>query len=217
MSSWIIALYPLIIIALAGVAIYEHTKTTTLSLPVSPILTILTIALPLLAAIHAIYQPSLLRAASAKTASTLQNLLPTLLQAIQLILTTVLATLLTSDAVPSPLRECLLETRWKQFWTSHDAESIRRIQDALNCCGFRTVKHMAWPFPSGPPGGGGSEESCAVRFGRTVACREPWQSAMQGAGGWDAAVVVAVGLLQVLSWVMGRRFAEPYPFLAIVN
>jgi len=67
---------------------------------------------------------------------------------------------------------------------------------------------MAWPFPHGTPGGGTGEESCVAKFGRTVACREPWAQAMRGGAGWDGAVVVAVGMLQVLSWVMGRRWAE---------
>ena len=66
---------------------------------------------------------------------------------------------------------------------------------------------MAWPFPHGAPGKGAGE-NCTAKFERTVACREPWQRAMQGGAGWDGAVVVAVGMLQVLSWVMGRRWAE---------
>ncbi|KAK1825955.1 hypothetical protein QBC39DRAFT_365568 [Podospora conica] len=206
MSSWIIALYPLLILALAGVAIYEHQKSLSLSLPLSPLLTALSILLPLLAALNALYHPSLLALSRAKNASTAQKLLPTLLQALQLILTTVLATLLASDTLPSPARDCLLETRWKGFWTAHDAESIRKVQDALSCCGFRTVKDMVWPFPHGAPGGGGpGAADCVARFGRTVACREPWQRAMQDSAGWDWAVVLAVGGLQVLSWVMGRR------------
>ncbi|KAK0751373.1 hypothetical protein B0T18DRAFT_485975 [Schizothecium vesticola] len=207
MSSWIIALYPVLILALAGVAFYEHQKSVSLSLPVSPVLTVLTILLPLLAALHAFFHPSLLALSRATAASPIQKLLPTLLQALQLILTTILATLLASDAIPSPVRDCLLETRWKGFWTGHDADSIRRVQDALNCCGFNSMKDRAWPFPHGAPEDGAGE-NCAEKFGRTVACREPWKRAMQGGAGLDGAVVVAVGLLQVLSWVMGRRWAK---------
>jgi len=41
-----------------------------------------------------------------------------------------------------------------------------------------------------------------------VACREPWGRAMQSGAGWDAAVVIAVGILQVLGWGLGRKVVQ---------
>lgn len=124
----------------------------------------------------------------------------------QLIVTTAIASFLASDASPSPVRDCLLEGKWKKLWTDHDGETIRAIQDALGCCGFRSVKDMAWPFPRGRPGEGG--ETCAVKYGRTLACREPWQQAMGSAAGGDLAVVICVGLLQILGWLLMKTFGD---------
>ncbi|KAK0634365.1 hypothetical protein B0T17DRAFT_611390 [Bombardia bombarda] len=218
-SSWLL-LYPLMVTALVGIAIYEHINTTTLSLPIAPALTILTILLPLIATANAISLPYLAAAAthhqikqtsstgSATTTTALQRLplLPATLQALQLILTTILATLFLSDLLPSPIRACLLERRWSALWQSHDATAIRRIQDALDCCGFRSVKHMAWPFPQGS--NPGEQVDCATRYGRTEACAVPWERAMKGAAGGDFGVVVAVVVMQVVGLLVVRMFGS---------
>ena len=47
---------------------------------------------------------------------------------------------------------CPLEQEWKGMFKRHDAEGIRAIQDALNCCGFKSVVDMPYPFPSGEKG-----------------------------------------------------------------
>lgn len=86
------------------------------------------------------------------------------------------------------------------MWMEHDADAIRAIQDALGCCGFRSVKDMAWPFPRGKSG----EEAgtCAKKFEREVACREPWQKAMAAAAGGDFGVLVGALVLQGLPWLL---------------
>ncbi|KAK3683369.1 hypothetical protein B0T22DRAFT_246468 [Podospora appendiculata] len=203
MASWI-AIYPLIVMALIGVAIYEHVKATTLSLPLSSTLTILAIVLPLIAVANAIYFPYLLR--RAKATSAFQRLLPIALQVLQLLLAAVLATLFSSDALPSATHECLLETKWRGFWTSHDGDRIRAIQDTFNCCGFRSVKDMAWPFPRGAPGGPTHGADCAAQFGRTASCKGPWEQAFQAGAGADLGVVLAVAVLQFASLVLMRSF-----------
>ncbi|KAK4444436.1 hypothetical protein QBC34DRAFT_474909 [Podospora aff. communis PSN243] len=209
MASWMIALFPLLILALTGIAIYAHNNIHNLSLPIPSTLTILPILLPLLTLLLPLLLPRLLPKpnphspsnTSKPRPSPLSNLLPILTT----ILTTALATLLLSPSTPTPLRDCLLETKWKSLWQSHSASSIRAIQDALDCCGFRTTKDMAWPFPSGPPGSGSGAETCVMRYpGRTQACREPWAAAMQSGAGWDAGVVIVVGVVQVLGLVYGR-------------
>ncbi|KAK3387319.1 hypothetical protein B0H63DRAFT_469781 [Podospora didyma] len=200
--TWL-ALYPLAILALAGVAIYEHIQTVHLSLPVSPVLTFMTILLPLLAAINTLSLPSLLQRAKSSAS---HYLLPVALQAGSLILTTILGTLLATDAIPSPVRECVLESKWKHLWQSHDGDHIRRIQDALDCCGFRTVKDMAWPFPVGSHPD--DAVSCVARFGRTAACKAPWEEALQRATGVDLAVVLAVAVLQGVGLLLTKVLAS---------
>ncbi|KAK0705587.1 hypothetical protein B0H67DRAFT_558161 [Lasiosphaeris hirsuta] len=185
-KSWVTpSVYILVLLALTGVAIYAHIKTTSLSLPTSPLLTLLPALLPAISLLTTL--PRLTNA-----------LLPWALQTLQLLLTTILATLLLSPTPP-----CTLETKWRAFWTSHDATKIRAIQDALDCCGFRSVKDMAWPFPSKEGG-----VACAARFGRTEACAGPWEAAMRGEKGTLAGVVLVVGVVQIVYIVaarMGRR------------
>lgn len=183
---------------------------TQLALPVSPALTLLTVFLPVLAAANAFGLPHLVKRAKVAASASWRLLLPIALQVLQLVLATVLATLSASDASPSATRGCMLETQWKRFWTGHDATRIRAIQDALSCCGFRTVKDMAWPFPRGSPGSGGPGSGggdCAKQFDRILACRVPWENAMQSSVGAGFGVAVTVAVLQFVSIVMMRSFA----------
>ncbi|GAB0144834.1 hypothetical protein EsHS_00005290 [Epichloe bromicola] len=53
------------------------------------------------------------------------------LQVVQALCTTVLATLLFSNIVPSAVRDCLLSTIWQRLFSIHDAGAIRRIQDTF--------------------------------------------------------------------------------------
>ncbi|OAA35421.1 tetraspanin Tsp3 [Metarhizium rileyi] len=107
---------------------YEHINSTSLSLPISPAVTIFTVLLPLAAAANALFYPRLARSHLRSN-----HALAWIFQGAQGIVTTVLATLLFSNLIPSAARDCLLSILWQRFFSSHDAESIRRIQDALNC------------------------------------------------------------------------------------
>jgi hypothetical protein len=93
--------------------------------------------------------------------------------------------------VPSTTTECLLDNQWMRMFRGHNGESIRLIQDTLNCCGLNSVKDRAYPFPKT------GVSTCAEMFGRNLACKAPWRSALQGTAGADFGVVVGVGLLQV--------------------
>lgn len=70
-----------------------------------------------------------------------------------------------------------------------DSQAIRAIQDALECCGFNSVKDRAYPF--------GQPSTCAETYGRSESCRDKWKGVMQTSAGVDFGVVIAVGLLQV--------------------
>lgn len=55
---------------------------------------------------------------------------------------------------------CALGDQWQKMFSAHDKTRIKRIQDELQCCGFKTTKHMAWPWPAG---------QCVKDTGRYVA------------------------------------------------
>lgn len=131
-------------------------------------------------------------------------LLAGVMQAIQAILTTALAThlavlgLLPSDGSAGGLGSCALQTRWQAMWTAHDGQRIKAVQDALNCCGFNSLKDRAWPFPpGGPPEKGAGAPTCVDSFKRTVACAGPWRNALTGLAALEMIVVLGVGALQV--------------------
>lgn len=163
----------------------------------APALTILTILLPLFAAANVVFLPQAAVAHKPSRASPSAFLLWGLpaLQALQAVATTVLATLYVDHHVaPGDAQDCELATRWLRLFRAKDERAVRAVQDALQCCGFRSVKDMAWPFP---PAAG--VQRCAERFDRALACREPWAEALRRGAGAELGVVLAVGLMQV-SW-----------------
>ncbi|RDA93064.1 hypothetical protein CP533_0687 [Ophiocordyceps camponoti-saundersi (nom. inval.)] len=160
----------------------------------------MTIILPLLSAANAIfYQRLLLRSASAAAQRrTLPRAMT--LQTLQAILTVVLATLFFSEMMPSVARTCLMSGRWQRLFSSRDIDSIRRIQDALNCCGFSTVLDRPWPFP-----GHQGARDCADTYRRDVPCSQPWQTALQRNCGVEFGIVIAIGVWQILSLILPLR------------
>lgn len=175
-----------------------HFHSAALSLPIAPVVTILTAILPIAGFINAYVYPSLLYSSHHEivprsAGSRLRELIPSALQTLQALATAVLATLLFEGAAPSVGLSCVLENRWMTMFRAHDAGSIRQIQDILECCGLNSVKDRAYPFPQD----GGRPSSCAVTYDRSVACREPWTAALSSNAGIDLGVVLAVGVLQV--------------------
>ncbi|PSR80838.1 hypothetical protein BD289DRAFT_53233 [Coniella lustricola] len=200
---------PVLILALLGVAVYEHVTSVTLSLPLTPALTFCTILLPLFAAANLLSLRYILpqRKSNRRVVvitSTLAKLLlsPIILQTLQAILATVLATLYFTDLVPNTaVRDCRLATQWQHLFRIKDARSLRAVQDALQCCGFRSVRDMAWPFAT--PAGA---SQCAAMFDRTLACRVPWAAALRRSAGVNFGVVVAVAMLQIISLFLATRY-----------
>ncbi|KAK5997968.1 hypothetical protein PT974_00336 [Cladobotryum mycophilum] len=182
-----------LLFAIAAV-VYFHSSS--LSLPIGSATTILTALLPIGSLINAFIYPSVLQAAHSST-NRLQQLSPTLLQALQAIFTTILATLLSQDIVPSPTVECLIDNGWSSMFKAHDGESIRRIQDTLKCCGLRTVQDKFYPFITKT-----SNITCVEAYGYTQACRGPWKSALKSSAGVDFGVVIAVSLMQIFGLFM---------------
>ncbi|KAL2128504.1 hypothetical protein VTI74DRAFT_9104 [Chaetomium olivicolor] len=202
----LLILYPLVILALVGIAIYEHITTTTLSLPVSPAITILTILLPLLSPFTTLATPHLFHFRNHKRTSRQSNnvpsLPPLLLHLFQLLLTTVLATLFTTPLTSPSTTRCLLESKWRSLWTAHNAPAIRAVQDALSCCGFRSTQDMAWPFPSRTHP---STATCETQFRRHDPCLPGWVGELRRVLVGEIGVVICVGVIQVVSVVLGMR------------
>ncbi|KAL2024344.1 hypothetical protein VTK56DRAFT_8826 [Thermocarpiscus australiensis] len=199
-----------------GISIrYEHITITSLSLPIPATLTILTIFLPLLSAFTTLTIPLLFHPPPSsksrpkpKSASSslfhLPRLLPLSLQLFQFLLTTILATLFTAPlAARQSTARCLLETEWRALWSAHDAARIRAVQDAFACCGFRSTRDMAWPFPGGGTVGTGA---CEAQFGRRVPCLGFWEGALRRGLGAEVGVVVSIGVMQVLAVYLAGRF-----------
>ncbi|EFX06396.1 tetraspanin tsp3 [Grosmannia clavigera kw1407] len=228
-SSLLALILPLVItFGILAVAIYEHVASLSLSLPIAPTLTAFTIALPVAAIANAIYL-ILSRQRRSQTSRTKSLLwtsvqygsvqlpsLPVVLQFLQGIITVATAAILIvnniaggspSSSSPSPTLRCALETTWQQLYSAHDAAALRRIQDALNCCGFNSVVDRAWPFPHGS-----GSTTCAQSYGRTTACRVPWMQTVQRRAGVDLAVVVVVALFQVLTLVVREWPASSFSY-----
>ncbi|KAI1381128.1 hypothetical protein F4677DRAFT_402223 [Hypoxylon crocopeplum] len=186
---------PLLLVALAAIAIYVQVRSSTLSLPLSTGTTVLTIILPFLAAANVFYTPrlnSILR--QRIISSPALQLLPIALQLIQGVLTVVLATLAAEGFAPGQTLECGLEGNWQHLWTAHDGHAIERIQDALNCCGLHSIKDRDWP-----------RDQCQKLYsGRHVACIDPWRANMQRTAGLEFTVAVAVGILQLIHLALFR-------------
>ncbi len=209
---------------------YEKHTASALALPVSQTLPVLAILLPFLGILNAAL-PFLLAAAQrglrghrprlrpALSATPVADILvPTLsvraLQLAQLVLAVVLATGFFANAAPSDVRTCLVGTTWQRMFASKDAATLRRIQDAFNCCGLNSVRDRAWPFAEDLAGGIGGAP-CADRFGRTQSCAAPWTAALQSMGHTEGVVAVLVAVLQVVlylyemvRWVMAGPSAE---------
>lgn len=167
-----------------------HIHASSLSLPISPAVSVLTILLPvsgfLINMFYSRHGPVL-----SSSSNRVAKLAPLIVQVLQGLATTILATILFETILPSSTLDCMLETQWLHMFRSHDAHGIQSIQDAYDCCGLNTVKDRAYPFPPGKP------DRCAQRYERDVACKGPWRGALQKTSGVDLIVVLAAGLIQV--------------------
>ncbi|KAI1125718.1 hypothetical protein F5Y10DRAFT_246424 [Nemania abortiva] len=192
MSKLVVA-FPLLIAALIGIAIYVQYASSALSLPISTGVTVLTILLPLFAAANIIYTPILNRLIRSPT---IQQLLLPALHILQGGLTIIIATLAVQGFAPGQVLDCGLEANWQRLWQNHDGRSIERIQNELDCCGFRSVVDRAWPKP---------KDQCEAIYDRHTFCRPAWRAYMQRTSGLQFAVAVAVGIIQLAHLVYLRQ------------
>lgn len=113
--------------------------------------------------------------------------------------TTVLATLSGTYLAPADSLNCTLHEQWLALFRTKNGKQIRTIQDALQCCGFRSVYDMAWPFPQ-PNGGRTQRSTCAKTYERTAACFAGWRKEEQKMAGLLIMVCVGAWACQV-SWL----------------
>ncbi|KAL9595760.1 MAG: hypothetical protein Q9219_006258 [cf. Caloplaca sp. 3 TL-2023] len=118
----------------------------------------------------------------------------------------VIATLAITQMLPSDALTCGLSQRWQSLWSTHNADAIKRIQDAHNCCGFRTTKDRSWPMR-----GNQGADTCRIMYGRERSCLSGWRQDQQIYAGLLLLVAIGTFLVQggVLVLYRGRR-----PFMA---
>ncbi|MCJ1423940.1 hypothetical protein MMC29_001825 [Sticta canariensis] len=73
--------------------------------------------------------------------------------------------------VPPDDLTCLLERNWSQLYSNKDDGAIKRIQEAHQCCGLKTVKDKAWPFPDKNH----NSDACVKLFNRQKSCLGDWR------------------------------------------
>lgn len=115
-----------------------------------------------------------------------------------LIYETVVATLAGVYVSPFGGMQCALKDRWAALRSAKDADSIRKIQDAFNCCGLMSTKDMAWPFPEKAHT---EANRCVVRFDRSRACIEPWRAEEQ-----RVAIMLMIVPIAVFLWKASSPF-----------
>lgn len=165
-----------------------------LSLPISTATPTAAIILPLLTGIGIRGAQSLLTRSNdnlLKRGSPPSWVLPVFFVAL-VVYETVIATLAVSQMLPSEALTCQLFERWQSLWSNRDAEAIKRIQDAHNCCGFRYLKDKTWPFA-----GNHGAETCSIMYGRDRPCLPAWRRDHQINAGLLLLVAVGTFLVKV--------------------
>jgi hypothetical protein len=112
---------------------------------------------------------------------------------------TVVATLAGTYITPESNLDCRLQDRWRSLFQQRDSHRIRTIQDALDCCGLRSTKDMAFPFPAS----GKDPEMCRLTYGRSQNCMGRWRAEEQKI----AAILLVVDVLIVL-WQVAILFGR---------
>jgi hypothetical protein len=108
-----------------------------------------------------------------------------------------LATLSGTYLAPTGSLNCGLEETWLRLFQAKDSRAVRRIQDDFDCCGLRSTRDRAWPFP----GQDNTVDSCWQRFQRDRSCLTSWRSEEQRIAG----LLVLVTVLTFVWKVSGNR------------
>ncbi len=116
-----------------------------------------------------------------------------LVNAIIFIYSTVVITLLGTHAAPPAGLNCGLRERWETLYHLKDADAIKKIQDAFNCCGLKHPRDMPYPFESKHI----TLDTCERSFDRHNGCMGAWKAEEQQMAGILIGVVAMVFIWQV--------------------
>jgi hypothetical protein len=114
-----------------------------------------------------------------------------------LVYITVVATLSGTHISPVGGLGCALREQWQSMFQEKHAGKIKRIQEAFDCCGFRSVRDMPFPFP----GHGVSVDTCSQRYDRQVGCEGAWRDKERTVAGLMIGIAVGVFVWLVRSAV----------------
>ncbi|KAK2734507.1 hypothetical protein FQN57_001671 [Myotisia sp. PD_48] len=89
------------------------------------------------------------------------------------------------------LLSCRLGGQWQTYFQTKNSRAIRAIQDALQCCGFRSTRDRAWPFKDATHDDG----ACVARFGYQRSCMDSWEASQKQV----ASMIFAVAMI---SWAI---------------
>lgn len=184
------------LLALTVIAAYALHSSTIYSLPIPNAMPALTIALPPLAGIALETCISLNQKLAAKGQLQTSRIFQITI-AVFLVYETVVATLAGTHLAPPGSLDCGLRERWQGIFDAKDAGRVRVIQDAFRCCGLKSVKDMAWPFPDAMH----QADACVRRYERDTACLGPWRAEER-----KVAVLLLVVPVAVFIWMVRYGF-----------
>jgi hypothetical protein len=112
-----------------------------------------------------------------------------------LVYESVLATLAGAHFSPPGSLNCALRETWQKLYSEKDGDSVKRIQDAFQCCGLASDRDMAWPFADAAHGA----DACILRYEERQgnSCLVPWRGEEQKVAIMLLVVPVAVFLWKV--------------------
>ncbi|KAK5175065.1 uncharacterized protein LTR77_000202 [Saxophila tyrrhenica] len=172
-------------------AAYALRSSHTYSLPIPDVISALAIALPPLAGIALEIVLAINEGLAAKGQLQTSRIFQIVI-AFFLVYESVLATLAGTHISPPGSLDCALRETWEKLFRKKDAACVRRIQDAFQCCGYASVKDMAWPFVDA----GHDANACVVRYEeRGRSCADPWRGEER-----KVAIMLLVVPLMVFVW-----------------
>lgn len=172
------------------------------SLPISTVTATATIILPVITGVSLRGAQRLsIRANGSNTRAKISFSWSAILVFVLLIIyETAIATLALTHLAPSSELICGLERQWGALFSDKNADKIRRIQENLQCCGFRNVQDRAWPFPDRTH----NARACVEAFGRNTGCLGGWRKMEQVTGGLILLIAIVTFLLKLLMLVLHR-------------
>lgn len=158
-----------------------------LSLPISKITAVATLVLP------AITGLSLRQSGDIDPARKSRRRFTTTVSVLLIIYYTIIITLSLTHMVPPDDLICHLDRQWQHLYSAKKQDSIKRIQDAHQCCGLHKAEDRAWPFPDKRHG----TDACLSAFGRQKSCLGDWRKDEQVTAGLILLVTVVAALIKV--------------------